>query len=64
MDEMRVILIVVLLIVGILNLVLWFKIWFMTNNVKKITTMMEDHFNPPWVVEKEVKKVPWWRYEI
>ena len=53
MDEMSGILIVVLLIVGILNVVLWFKIWFMTDNVEKITKMMEDHFNPPEVGKKD-----------
>ena len=57
MFEETPIVIIAILIGALLNLILWFKIWFMTTNVKKITKMMEDHFNPPEVVEKEVKTV-------
>ena len=51
MFEETPIVIIAILIGALLNLILWFKIWFMTTNVKKITKMMEDHF------KKEVKTV-------
>jgi len=33
---------VIILIVGIANIMLWFKIWFMTNDVKRIANRMDD----------------------